>query len=135
VKAYQQAEKGYFEKAQKVIVAVNELNDKTATVCALIDKFLEQVNNPVGILRGLTDEPALSDLSLSKFLNGEIAEETAEENGRFLDELATRYAEIARRLPEIKTARESLETLADHLDSINTEANSLVRSVTLYRLL
>jgi hypothetical protein len=74
----------------------------------------------------LTDEPALAGLSLSKFLNGEIAEQTPGENGRLLDQLATRYAEIIRRLPEVKTAQKSLETLVDHFDFVNREANSLV---------
>jgi hypothetical protein len=125
-KPYQQAEQVYFNRTQKVIAAVDDLNERTAAVCVLVDKFLEQSGNPVGMLKVLINDPALSNLSLKKFIDGEIAEATAGENDRFLDDLATKYAEIARRLPEVETAQDSLETLSDHFDSMNREANALV---------
>ena len=63
---------------------------------------------------------------INEFINGDIAEETAGENGRFVDDLATKYAKIARKVPEVRTAQDSMETLSDHFDSMNREANALV---------
>lgn len=126
VKPYQQAERAYFEKANEVIAAVDELNKMTVAVCGLVDKFLEQSGNPVGILRSLVNDPALSGLSLEKFLGGEITKEIPGENDAFLDSIAIKYGQIAQRLPEVKTTQNSIESLSDHFYSINTDANSLV---------
>jgi hypothetical protein len=126
VKQYQQAELVYFKKAEVLMSEIQELNKMTEKLCASVDSFLEYTENPVQILRSLLTNPAMVGLSIRKFLGGEIVEASRGENGTFVDQLASQYAQIARSIPELRSFDNSWTTLSDNLDSMTREANTLV---------